>query len=84
MTIPGFTGERSLQSGHTGRASAAAMSASLMSASRAPQSEVTPAAFNVTCYLNSYFRTFRRCTTLGNREAACAEVADGVAGSVCR
>jgi hypothetical protein len=46
--------------------------------------QVTPAMFNITCYLNSYFRTYGRCIGLGYGAGACSDVADGVAGSVCR
>jgi hypothetical protein len=46
--------------------------------------QVTPALFNITCYLNVYFRTYARCSGLGYGSGACSDVADGVAGSVCR
>jgi hypothetical protein len=74
MKVPAFTAERSLYS--TGTHYSA-------SVSHAPDSQVTP-AFNMTCYLNSYFRTYSRCRSIGYGEGACADVADGVAGSACR
>jgi hypothetical protein len=74
MTIPAFTAERSLYSDRNHYAAGASDAAS---------SQVTP-AFSMTCYLNSYFRTYSRCRSIGYGEGACQDVADGVAGSVCR
>jgi hypothetical protein len=74
MKVPGFTAERSLGSCRNHYAAGV---------SHAPDSQVTP-AFNMTCYLNSYFRTYSRCRSIGYGEGACQDVADGVAGSACR
>jgi hypothetical protein len=78
-TMPGFTAERSLYSNRKHYQ----IGVSIVPNSYNSQ-VVTPAAFNITCYLNSYFRTYGRCRSIGYGEDACAEVADGVAGSVCR
>jgi hypothetical protein len=75
MTIPGFTAERSLYSNRKHYQAGVSLVSS---------SQVTPALFNITCYLKSYFRTYDRCISIGYGEDACADVADGVAGSVCR
>jgi hypothetical protein len=75
--MPQFTAERSLHGSHTAfRALPYPMSAH--------NSQVTPAAFDIGCYLDSYFRTYNRCISLGYDEGSCSDVADGVAGSVCR
>jgi hypothetical protein len=78
MNMPGFTADSSLYSGRTAFASTTAPTSS------GRNSQVTPAAFNITCYLNSYFRTYSRCISIGYGEGSCSDVADGVAGSVCR
>jgi hypothetical protein len=74
MNIPGFTAEATL--GRSSQHYATEMSST-------QDSQVTP-AFNITCYLNSYFRTYGRCTSIGHGEGVCRELADDVAGSACR
>ena len=75
VVVPGFTAERSPDRSRKRYRAAV---------SNASDSQVTLAAFNITCYLVHYFRTYDRCRSIGYGEDACAGVADDVAGFACR
>jgi hypothetical protein len=83
--MPLFTAEASLYKTSKPYCMTATFEATQVDLHLAAGRRTTMAAeFNITCYLNSYFRTYDRCISIGYAADSCRDVADGVAGSVCR